>query len=84
MKITSHQNYSAGIGVRSNLKAGRSVCYQEIDGVWYPISDSSNPYYPTPTPAPNPNVQWLSCQSCNGTKVREGVLENATCEVCYL
>jgi hypothetical protein len=73
-----------GFAVRSNLKAGRSVCYQEVGGVWYPIPDPTYPYPPAPTPAPTPGVQWLNCQSCTGTKIGEGALQNAACEVCNL
>jgi hypothetical protein len=76
-----------GFAVRSALKAGRSVCYQEVNGVWYPIYDPNNPFPPTPVspnPAPEPGVQWLSCKSCTGTQVSPGQLATAKCEVCYL
>jgi hypothetical protein len=76
----------AGISIRSGLMAGRTMCYQEINGVWYPIVDPNNPPVPvppTPTP-PNPNIQWLSCQSCQGTMVSNTAMQNATCEVCRM
>jgi hypothetical protein len=76
----------AGIGIRSGLKAGRTMCYQEINGVWYPIVDPNNPpapVPPTPTP-PNPNIQWLSCQSCQGSMISNTAMQNATCEVCRM
>ena len=36
----------AGINIRSGLMAGRTVCYQEINGTWYPIIDPNNPPFP--------------------------------------
>jgi hypothetical protein len=75
----------AGIKIRSDLKAGRTMCYQEINGIWYPIVDPNNPPAPTPpAPPPNPNVQWLSCQSCTGSAVSNYALQNASCEVCKM
>ncbi len=79
--------FQAGISIRSGLIAGTTMCYQEINGIWYPIIDPNNPpVTPPPTPTtPNPNVQWLSCQSCQGTVVSsDGALQNATCEVCTM
>ena len=73
----------AGISIRSGLKAGRTMCYQEINGVWYPIIDPNNPPLPTPV-TPIPNVQWLSCQSCQGSMVSDRALQNASCEVCKM
>ena len=76
----------AGICVRSGVKAGRTMCYQEINGIWYPLIDPNNPPVPTP-PAPtpiNPNIQWLSCQSCQGSMVSDRALQNASCEVCRM
>jgi hypothetical protein len=74
----------AGLPVRSDLRAGRSVCYQEINGVWFPISDTGTITPPLPTPTPEPGVQWLSCNSCSGTQINPGQLAPANCEVCYL
>jgi hypothetical protein len=74
----------AGISIRSGLTAGTTMCYQQINGVWYPIVDPNNPPVPvTPTP-PNPNIQWLSCQSCQGSMVSNTAMQNATCEVCRM
>jgi len=78
--------FRSGISMRSNLKAGRTMCYQEINGIWYPIIDPNNPPSPTPpTPTPpDPNIQWLSCQSCQGTSISDRALQNASCEVCRM
>jgi hypothetical protein len=75
-----------GFRIRTDLKAGRSVCYEEINGAWYPIYDTNNPIPPPPTPVPpsTPGVQWLDCKSCTGTQNADGTLSNVTCEVCYL
>ena len=70
--------------IRSDLRAGRSICYEEINGVWYPIYDPNNPTPVPPAPTPTPGVQWLSCQSCTGTQLAPGQLSNVTCEVCNL
>lgn len=72
-----------GFSVQTGLRAGRSVCYEEINGVWYPIVDPNNPV-PSPTPPPVPGVQLLACKSCTGTESAPGNLVNASCEVCYL
>jgi hypothetical protein len=62
--------------VRSGIKAGRVVCVDIPD---------DNPYPPTPIPQPPAGTgPWLNCQSCRGTKVAEGQLKNAKCEVCTL
>jgi hypothetical protein len=85
-KEPSRSKLQAGIAIRSGIKAGRTMCYQEINGTWYPIIDPNNPPLPTPpipTP-PNPNIQWLSCQSCQGTIVSDRSLQNASCEVCRM
>jgi hypothetical protein len=78
--------FQAGISIRSGLKAGRTLCYQEINGTWYPIIDPNNPPLPLPpTPTPtNSSVQWLSCQSCQGSMISNTALQNATCEVCRM
>ncbi len=83
IKSVSPCNIQPGLIIRSALKAGRTMCYQEINGAWYPIVDPIYPVLPTPI-TPNPNVQWLSCQSCNGTRVSDTQLQNATCEVCSM
>lgn len=76
-------NFQLGLKVQTDLRAGRTVCYQEVNGVWYPIVDPNNPT-PTPTPPPEPGVQYLACKSCTGTQSAPGNLVNANCEVCYL
>lgn len=72
--------------VRTGLRAGRTVCYQLVDGGWVPVLDSNKPLplLPAPTPAPPPGVQVLDCQSCTGSELTPGVLTNAHCEVCFL
>jgi hypothetical protein len=78
--------FEPGFSIRSGLKAGRTMCYQEINGIWYPMIDPNNPpisILPTSVPS-NSNVQWLSCQSCQGTRVNNSALQYATCEVCRM
>jgi hypothetical protein len=85
--IDSHRSIiHSGITIRSSLKAGRTMCYQEINGIWIPIVDPNNPPIPTPpSPTPlDPNIQWLSCQSCQGTSISDRALQNANCEVCRM
>jgi hypothetical protein len=85
-KDTLQHVLHAGITVRCGLKAGRTMCYQEINGAWVPIFDPNYPPYPvppTPTP-PDPNIQWLNCQSCQGTRVSDRALQNVNCEVCRM
>ena len=69
-----HQAFT--IKIRSDIKAGRVVCVDVPDDPIVP---------PTPTPPfpPGPGP-WLNCQSCHGTKIAEGHLQNAKCEVCTL
>ena len=65
--------------VRSGLKAGRTVCVNIPDDPNYPIvPPNPTPNYPS---GPGP---WLNCKSCRGTKVAEGRLQNAKCELCTL
>jgi len=81
----SKKETRTGFAVRSGLCAGRTMCFQEINGVWFPTVDSNNPVpLPTPVPTPTPGVQWLNCKSCVGSNVAAGQLAGATCEVCYL
>jgi len=69
--------------IRTGIKAGGTVCFQEVDGNLYPIaSPETPPVYPPPSPPTPSNVQWLSCQSCNGTRTSQNQLQNARCEVC--
>jgi hypothetical protein len=85
-KDIARYSLHAGIAIRSGLKAGTTMCYQQINGIWYPIIDPNNPPVPPPvTPTtPNPNVQWLNCQSCQGSMVSDQSIQNATCEVCQM
>lgn len=77
---------SAVLRVRTGLRAGRTVCYQLVEGAWVPVLDSNTPLppLPNPTPAPPPGVQMLDCQSCTGSELAPGVLSNARCQVCFL
>jgi hypothetical protein len=74
--------HSSGLRIRSNLRAGAVLCYQEVSGYLVPVNP---PYYPPIQPTP-PNIPasgpWLTCQSCKGTSAGEGRLTDATCEVC--
>lgn len=76
-----------GMRVKSGLKAGAITCYDNSSGYLIPIvTPCSTPgtYPPTPAPPPSPGVQWLSCQSCTGTRLSNGDLQDAVCEVCYM
>jgi len=84
--IFSNNQLTQSLHVRSGLKAGQApvVCYQYVNGAWYPVSNVYPPS-PVPTPPPQPpSAQWLNCQSCTGTVVGNGQLQNATCEVCTM
>ena len=80
---TSRRSSCPCIPVRAGIQAGRTVCYQEINGSWYPI-DPNYPPVPPPAPLPTPGVQWLGCKSCTGVQVAPGQLTGAQCEVCFL
>ena len=77
---------SHGLKVKSGLKSGAIVCFDDSNGYLMPVVTpcSTSTTYPPPTPAPPPGVQLLSCQSCTGTKLSNGDLQNAACEVCYM
>ena len=80
-------NELSSLRVRSNIRAGRTVCYNydEQTGIWYPSDPNVYPPPPAPVPPPPPGMgPWLSCQACTGTKIAEGHLKNAKCEVCTL
>ena len=73
------------VHVRSGLKAGRITCYDDTPGylveILTPCSTPSS--YPISPPL-TPGVQWLSCNSCSGTSIGLGRIENAACDVCML
>ena len=82
------QEKNGALHVRSGLRVGRIICYDDSPGylieVITPCSTPS-PYPPYPTPPPlTPGVQWLSCNSCTGTSIGQGRLQNAICDVCTL
>ena len=72
--------------IRSGLRAGRIVCYDDSYGYFMEIMtpcSTPGPYPPMP-PTPSPGVQWLSCNSCTGTSTGTGRMQNATCDLCTL
>lgn len=76
-----------GMQVKTGLKAGAITCYDDSSGYLVPIiTPCSTPttYPPTPAPPPSSGVQWLNCQSCTGTRLSNGSLQDAVCEVCYM
>jgi hypothetical protein len=80
---------SHNLRVKSGIKAGAIVCYDDSNGYLMPVvtpcsTSTSYPPYVPPTPTPPPGVQLLSCQSCTGTRLSNGDLQNAACEVCYM
>ena len=78
---------SRGLRLRSDLKAGAIVCFENSSGFLVPVitpCSTPTPFPPAPVPPPNPSVQWLSCQSCTGTRLSNGNLQDAVCEVCYM
>jgi len=80
-------NHCASMRIRSGLTAGRITCYDDSYGylveVLTPCS-TPGPYPPNPSPPPTPGVQWLTCNSCSGTSIGQGRLQNATCDTCTL
>jgi len=75
--------------VKSGLKSGAIICYDDSNGYLMPVvtpcsTSTTYPPYVPPTPAPPPGVQMLSCQSCTGTRLANGDLQNAVCTVCYM
>ena len=79
-------NASHGLRVKSGIKSGAIVCFDDSNGYLMPVITpcSTSTTYPPPTPAPPPGVQMLSCQSCTGTRLSNGDLQNAACVVCYM
>jgi hypothetical protein len=84
-KVKPDQGIFGVLHVRSGLKAGRIICYDDSPGYLVEIlTPCSTPIiYPTPPPT-TPGVQWLSCNSCSGTSIGQGRLQNAACDVCTL
>jgi hypothetical protein len=74
-----------GLAIKSGITAGAIVCYDNSSGALVPVWTPCSTYYPTPTPPvqPTPGVQWLSCNTCSGTRLADGQLGNATCDICY-
>ena len=73
--------------VRSDLKAGNIMCYQDQGGFLVPINAPCSPVngYTPPAPPTYPDSgPWLSCNACTGTNVSSGRLQDATCEVCTM
>ena len=72
--------------VKTDLKAGAIICYDNSSGFLVPVvTPCSTPTPLPPTPPPTtPGVQWLSCQSCSGTRLSNGDLQDAVCQVCYM
>lgn len=70
--------------VRSDLKAGNIICFQDQGGYLVPVNapcGAGDGYIPPEYPASGP---WLNCNACTGTKVGVGRLQDARCEVCSL
>ena len=89
--MSRHKNLDRGyrwmLHIRSDLRAGRIICYDDSPGYLVEVlTPCSTPYpYPYPTPPqPSSGVQWLSCNSCSGTSIGQGRLEDASCDVCIL
>jgi hypothetical protein len=85
-KLLLRSGLQSGLTIRSGINSGRTICYQELNGIWYPISDSTYSLAglpPMPPPA-TPGIQWLTCQSCQGYRASDRVLNDATCEVCRM
>jgi len=73
----------AGLTIRTGVSAGAIVCYENSSGSLVPVWTPCSTYYPQPPATPTPGVQWLSCNSCMGTRLADGQLGNATCDICY-
>jgi hypothetical protein len=74
----------AVLRVRSGLKAGNIVCYQDQGGYLVPVNAPCTPIDSSPPPLSPGSGPWLNCQACTGTKVGQGRLKDVTCEVCSL
>lgn len=76
-----------GLRLKSGLKAGAIVCFDNSSGFLVPVitpCSTPTPLPPSPVPPPAPGFQWLSCQSCAGTRLPDGSLQDAVCEVCFM
>lgn len=76
-----------GVPVKVGLKSGAIICYDNSSGFMIPIlTPCSTPGFtpPSPTPPPTPGVQWLNCRSCRGSRLSNGDLQDAVCEVCFM
>ncbi len=84
---------TVSLRVRSDVRAGAIVCYDNSSGYLVPVVTACStggviypPVIPDPVVPPydpTPGVQWLNCQQCSGTRVGNGQLADAVCEVCY-
>jgi len=75
----------AGLVIKSGISAGAIVCYDNSLGTLMPVWTPCSTNYPSPSPAPSPTpgVQWLSCNACSGTRLADGGLGNASCDICF-
>lgn len=73
-----------GLRLKSGLKAGAIVCFDNSSGFLVPVITPCSTPTPLPPLPPAPGVQWLSCQSCAGTRLADGSLQDAVCEVCFM
>ena len=75
-------NQTPNLHIRSDLKAGAVLCYQDVNGYLVPLN---YPYVPPEQNLPQlpaASGPWLTCNSCSGTHAGEGRLTDASCEVC--
>lgn len=68
-----------GLHVRTDLRAGTILCYEEQGGTLVPINAPCIPSSLAPGPGTEP---WLTCNACQGTDAGQGRLKDVTCEVC--
>ncbi len=81
----SGQNIDEVLHIRSGLRAGRITCYDDSSGYLVEVLTPCSTPSITPTPPPaTPGVQWLYCDSCSGTSIGQGRLQNAVCDICNL
>ena len=70
--------------VRSDLKAGNIVCFQDQSGYLVPVNAPCGPVDGNPPPLYPDSGPWVNCNACTGTKIGTGRLQDVTCEVCSL